>query len=243
MRIMDTQLQDDTAYKDLLHLVQTTLLKSFPEYRVTARALHERIHDIFSKCQSKSSYLTPIRLEYSSPKTEELAELPRDEGADVLPTTQQQLGEPSSAEKDISGNIIGESTSKAVDPQSSTEEYPRRGTGPNPLSCDEMEKLEGWIVQVLTNDKIKSRRLDEHREPASDSKVTVKVHIDMGEFLKWMRTDSSGVSLLEVVTVTGTPTTAVAHKAGWYLDSRWGRLGPALLDWLAGFIEGNVKGE
>jgi serine/threonine protein kinase len=213
MRIMDVQLQGGTAYKDLLHLVQTRLLiVDFQGYRETARGLHMKIYDIYSRCQSEPLYLTPIRLEYPSSRIE-------------------------------SWNIFGESTSKVVESQSSTEEYPRRDTGPSHLSCDEMEKLETWIVQVLTDDKIVSRRVGEQGNPASGSKVTVKVNIDMREFLEWIRSDYRGVSPLEVVTVTGTPTTAVAHKAGWYLDWRWPQSGRALLDGLAGLIEGNIYGE
>jgi serine/threonine protein kinase len=74
MSIMDTQLQDNTAYKELLHLVRTRLLvvkvsqtyESQPEFREIAKVLFTSIRKIQEKCQSKPSYLTPVTLEYSS---------------------------------------------------------------------------------------------------------------------------------------------------------------------------------
>jgi serine/threonine protein kinase len=74
MSIMDTQLQDNTAYKELLHLVRTKLLivkvsetyKSQRDFREIAKVLYTSIKDIQQKCQSIPSYLTPVRLEYSS---------------------------------------------------------------------------------------------------------------------------------------------------------------------------------
>ena len=74
MKIMDTQLQDNTAYKELLHLVRTRLLimkvsetyKSQPEFREIAKELHTSIKHIQQKSESEPFYLTPIRLEYSS---------------------------------------------------------------------------------------------------------------------------------------------------------------------------------
>jgi serine/threonine protein kinase len=74
IKIMDTQLQDKTAYKGLLHLVRTRLLivkvsetyESQPEFREIAKVLYKSIRDIQQKCQSEPSYLTPVRLQYSS---------------------------------------------------------------------------------------------------------------------------------------------------------------------------------
>jgi len=83
MRIMDTQLQDGTAYKELLHLVRDRLLvvevsetyRSQPEFREIAHVLYTSIKEIQEKCQSMPSYLTPVRLEYSS--NENMANVPQ----------------------------------------------------------------------------------------------------------------------------------------------------------------------
>jgi serine/threonine protein kinase len=74
MDIMSTQLHDDTAYKELLHLVRTKLLvvnvsqayRSSGESREIARGLYTSINNIQQKCQSIPFYLMPVRLEYSS---------------------------------------------------------------------------------------------------------------------------------------------------------------------------------
>jgi serine/threonine protein kinase len=73
MKIMDTQLQENMAYKELLHLVRDRLLivkvsetyRSQPEFRETAKVLFTSIREIQEKCQSKPFYLTPVTLEYS----------------------------------------------------------------------------------------------------------------------------------------------------------------------------------
>jgi serine/threonine protein kinase len=75
MEIMEGQLQDNTAYKELLHLVRNKLLivkisekyVSLPGCREIATELHTSFKDIHQKCQLIPSYLTPLRLEYSSP--------------------------------------------------------------------------------------------------------------------------------------------------------------------------------
>jgi serine/threonine protein kinase len=74
MRIMDTKLQENTAYKELLHLVRDRFLivkvsetyKSQPEFREIAKVLCASIRKIQEKCLSKPSYLAPVTLEYSS---------------------------------------------------------------------------------------------------------------------------------------------------------------------------------
>ena len=79
MSIMDTQLQDSTAYKELLHLVRARLLvvkvsqtyKSQLEFREIAKVLHASIKAIQQKCQSEPSYLLPLQLKYSSDETKE----------------------------------------------------------------------------------------------------------------------------------------------------------------------------
>jgi hypothetical protein len=71
MTIMETQLQDNTAYKDLLHLVRTKLLvvnvsetyESQGGFREIAKGLHTGIKAIQLKCQFTPSYLSPVRLE------------------------------------------------------------------------------------------------------------------------------------------------------------------------------------
>jgi serine/threonine protein kinase len=73
MDVMDTQLQDNTAYKELLHLVRTRFLvvkvsetyKSRPDCREIAKVIHSRIKEIHLKCESKPSYLAPVRLKHS----------------------------------------------------------------------------------------------------------------------------------------------------------------------------------
>lgn len=74
MDIMNTQLQGDTAYKELLHLVRTKLLivkfsetyESKPEHREIAKALRERMEDIQQKYLNTPAYLRPVQLEYPS---------------------------------------------------------------------------------------------------------------------------------------------------------------------------------
>jgi serine/threonine protein kinase len=83
MDIMDTQFRDNTAYKELLHLVRTKLLivkvsetyESQRGFREIAKGLHISIKDIQQKCQSIASYLTPVRLENLS--YELLANIPQ----------------------------------------------------------------------------------------------------------------------------------------------------------------------
>ena len=80
MDFLATQLQDDTAYKELLHLVRTRLLvvkvsetyESKPECREIAKVIHKRMEDIQQKCRANPSYLEPVQLEYPSDETLDL---------------------------------------------------------------------------------------------------------------------------------------------------------------------------
>jgi serine/threonine protein kinase len=74
MDIMGTQLLNNTAYKELLHLVRTKLLvvdlsetsESPGKYREFAKGICLSINDIQKKCQSIPLYLKPVQLEYPS---------------------------------------------------------------------------------------------------------------------------------------------------------------------------------
>ena len=76
MKIMERQLQDNTAYKELLYLVRNKLLivkvsekyVSLPGFREVATELHTSLKNIQQKCRLNQSYLTPFRLDYSSPE-------------------------------------------------------------------------------------------------------------------------------------------------------------------------------
>ena len=88
MNVMDTQLQDNTAYKELLHLVRTKLLvvefsdiyESKPEHREVAEVLLIQLEGIQRKCQTISSYLVPIKLEYPSDEISDHAPQPAKPG-------------------------------------------------------------------------------------------------------------------------------------------------------------------
>lgn len=72
MNVMDTQLQDNTAHKELLDLVRTKLLivkvsetyESQLHFREIAKGFRKSMEDIEQKCRPSSSYfLIPVRLE------------------------------------------------------------------------------------------------------------------------------------------------------------------------------------
>jgi serine/threonine protein kinase len=83
MRVMMTELRDNTAYKDLLILVKQRLLVvsvskeygSFPSHREIAAILHDRITAIEQKCHHQNSYLAPVELRYPSDKIREQQDL------------------------------------------------------------------------------------------------------------------------------------------------------------------------
>lgn len=77
MEIMEKELQDNTAYKELLRLVREKLLivnisddydVPKPRCRVRAKELCSDLNTIHEKCRPGSSYLIPLRLEHSSPE-------------------------------------------------------------------------------------------------------------------------------------------------------------------------------
>ncbi|RYP04080.1 hypothetical protein DL765_010313 [Monosporascus sp. GIB2] len=79
MRVMETNLQGQSAYRDLLFPVQERLLVvavsedygSFPEYRETAKPLHTAVEVIIEKSRTIENYLTPVALEYPADEIRE----------------------------------------------------------------------------------------------------------------------------------------------------------------------------
>ncbi|RYO80485.1 hypothetical protein DL766_007370 [Monosporascus sp. MC13-8B] len=79
MRVMKTNLQGQSAYRDLLLLVQERLLVvavsetygSFPDYRETAETLHTAVEEIIEKSRTIENYLAPVALEYPADRIRE----------------------------------------------------------------------------------------------------------------------------------------------------------------------------